>query len=120
MPELIDRADSDRLIAVHRAGDSAAAKIIHPAGVHKVPSVDDRACVVDDAAAPAGWVEKPGVGEGPVVDELGEVAEDEIGIGVIVHGARVGEYGAGPVGDQSGDVVDLAARTIGQRVAFIL
>ena len=113
MPELIDRADGDRLLAVHRAGDSAAAKIIHPVGVHKVP-------VVDDAAALAGWVEKPGVGEGPVIDELGEVAEDEIGIGVIVHGARVGEYGAGPVGDQSVDVVDLAARTIGQRVAFIL
>ena len=56
----------------------------------------------------------------PVVDELGEVAEDEIGIGVIVHGARVGEYGASPVGDQSVDVVGLAARAIGQRVAFIL
>ena len=65
-------------------------------------------------------VKNPALVKDPVVDELGEVAEDEIGIGVIVHGARVGEYGASPVGDQSVDVVGLAARTIGQRVAFIL
>ena len=65
-------------------------------------------------------LKNPALVKDPVVDELGEVAEDEIEIGVIVHGARVGEYGAGPVGDQSGNVVDLAARTIGQRVAFIL
>ena len=65
-------------------------------------------------------LENPALVKDPVVDELGEVAEDEIGIGVIVHGARVGECDATLVGDQSVDVVGLAARTIGQRVAFIL
>ena len=58
-------------------------------------------------------VKNPALVKDPVVDELGEVAEDKIGIGVISHGARVGEYGAAPVGDQSVDVVGLVARTIG-------
>ena len=44
LPDLIDRAD----------GDSSAAKIIHPAGVHKVPVVDGRAVVVDGAAVEVG------------------------------------------------------------------
>ena len=42
---LIDRAD----------GDSAAAKIIHPAGVHEVPVFDDRAGSVDGAAVEVGY-----------------------------------------------------------------
>ena len=32
-------------------------------------------------------LKNPALVKDPVVDELGEVAEDEIGIGVIVHGA---------------------------------
>lgn len=40
------------------------------------------------------WLKNLALVKDPVVDELREVVEDEIGIGVNAHGVRVGEYGA--------------------------
>ena len=59
-------------------------------------------------------LKNPALVKDPVVDELGEVVEDEIGIGVIVHDARVGEYGGAPVGDQPGaTALERASREVG-------
>ena len=86
---LIGRAD----------GDSAAAKIIHPAGVHEVPVFDDRAGSVDGAAVEVGYRASDHQSAAGLVSQLPSQ---------VLAGAEVGYLYGSPVVQQADEHVESA------------
>jgi len=89
LPALIDRAD----------GDSAAVKIIHPAGVHEVPVFDDQAGAVDGVAVEVGYRASDHQSAAGLVSQLPSQ---------VLSGAEVEYLYGSPVVQQADEHVDSA------------